>query len=92
MIINLLDLAIKSQEPMEKKKEYIEGVKFAMDCIKSNKTYNGNYLECIQYLNNKVQLATINMCHDDNKMLYCGCIALYSSMIETLIIKIQDNE
>ena len=46
--INLIELAIKAQEQMRKEKEFIAGVKQAMEFLTEIKTYNGTYLDCIQ--------------------------------------------
>lgn len=76
--INLIDLAIKAQEQMRKEKEFIAGVKQAMEFLSENKTYNGTYLDCIHYINNKITIASINAIDDK---VYIGMIALYSAII-----------
>lgn len=79
--INLIDLGIKAQEQMRKEKEFIAGVKQAMEFLTEVKTYNGTYLDCIQYINQKITIASINAI-DNNA--YIGMIALYSAMIDIL--------
>ena len=79
--INLIELAIKAQEQMRKEKEFIAGVKQAMEFLTEVKTYNGTYLDAIQYINQKITIASINAI--DNSA-YIGMIALYSAMIDIL--------
>lgn len=81
-MINLVEIALKAQENMKKEKEFIAGVKYAMTCFKEYKVYNGNYLECIQYLNSKITIASLNAI---NNPAYIGCIALYSAMVDELL-------
>lgn len=81
-MINLIEIALKAQENMRKEKEYINGVKQAMKCFEECKVYNGSYLECIQYLNSKITIASLNTI---NNPAYIGCIALYSAMIDELL-------
>lgn len=81
-MINLIEIAIKAQENMRKEKEYIAGVKYAMECFSEYKVYDGSYLECIQYLNSKITIASLN---NINNPAYIGCIALYSAMIDELL-------
>lgn len=82
MTINLIEIAIKAQENMRHDKEFIAGVKYAMECFNEYKVYEGSYLDCIQYLNNKITIASINTL---NNPAYIGCIALYSAMIDELL-------
>ena len=82
MNLNLIEIALKAQENMRKEKEYVAGVKYAMQCFKESKVYNGNYLDCIQYLNGKITIASLNAI---NNPAYIGCIALYSAMIDELL-------
>ncbi len=79
--INLIELGIKAQEQMRKEKEFIAGVKQAMEFLTEVKTYNGTYLDAIQYINQKITIASINAI-DNNA--YIGMIALYSAMIDIL--------
>ena len=79
--INLIELGIKAQESMRKEKEFIAGVKQAMEFLTEVKTYNGTYLDCIQYINQKITIASINAI-DNNA--YIGMIALYSAIIDQL--------
>lgn len=81
-MINLIEIALKAQENMRKEKEFIAGVKYAMTCFEEYKVYNGSYIECIQYLNSKVTIASLNSI---NNPAYTGCIALYSAMIDVLL-------
>ena len=82
MTINLIEIAIKAQENMRHDKEFITGVKYAMECFNEYKVYEGSYLDCIQYLNGKITIASINSI---NNPTYIGCIALYSAMIDELL-------
>ena len=82
MTINLIEIAIKAQEAMRHDKEFIAGVKYAMQCFEEYKVYSGSYLECIQYLNSKITIASLNTI---NNPAYIGCIALYSAMIDELL-------
>ena len=82
MTINLIEIAIKAQENMIKDRTYITGVKNVMEWLKSNKTYEGTYLDCIDYINNKIPMASLNAVTNKN---YIGCIALYSAMIDELL-------
>jgi hypothetical protein len=82
MNLNLIEIALKAQENMRKEKEYINGVKQAMEYLKDNKVYNGSYIDCIQYINQKITLASLNAI---NNPAYIGCIALYSAMIDELL-------
>ena len=79
--INLIELGIKAQEQMRKEKEFIAGVKQAMEFLTEVKTYNGTYLDAIQYINQKITIASINAI-DNNA--YIGMIALYSAIIDQL--------
>lgn len=81
-MINLVDIAIKAQNNMKKEKEFVAGVLQAMNWLKEVKVYNGSYFECIQYLNGKITIASIN---NINNPAYIGCIALYSAMIDELL-------
>lgn len=76
--INLIELAIKAQEQIKKEKEFIAGVKQAIEFLTETKTYNGTYLDCIQYINRKITIASINAI---NNNAYIGMIALYSAII-----------
>lgn len=82
MAINLIEIAIKAQENMRHDKEFITGVKYAMECFNEYKVYEGSYLDCIQYLNGKITIASINTL---NNPAHIGCIALYSAMIDELL-------
>lgn len=82
MTINLIEIAIKAQEAMRHDKEFIKGVKYAMECFKEFKVYEGSYIDCIQYLNSKITIASVNTL---NNPAYIGCIALYSAMIDELL-------
>ena len=79
--INLIELAIKAQEQMRKEKEFIAGVNQSMQFLTEIKTYNGTYLDCIQYINQKITIASINAINND---AYIGMIALYSAIIDQL--------
>jgi hypothetical protein len=81
-MINLIEIAVKAQENMRKEKEFIAGVKYAMESFEEYKVYEGSYLDCIQYLNGKITIASIN---NINNPAYIGCIALYSAMIDELL-------
>lgn len=80
--INLIELAINAQEQMRKEKEFIAGVKQATELLTETKTYNGTYLDCIQYINQKITIASINAI---NNKAYIGMIALYSAIIDQLV-------
>ena len=79
--INLIDLGIKAQEQMRKEKEFIAGVKQAMEFLTEVKTYHGTYLDAIQYINQKITIASINAIDNNG---YIGMIALYSAIIDQL--------
>ena len=79
--INLTELATKAHEQMRDEKEFIAGVKQAMESLAETKTYNSTYLDCIQYINQKITLASINAI---NNNAYIGMIALYSAIIDQL--------
>ena len=79
--INLIELGIKAQEQMRKEKEFIAGVKQAMEFLTEVKTYNGTYLDAIQYINQKITIASINAI---NNNAYIGMVALYSAIIDQL--------
>ena len=86
MAINLIEVAIKAQENMRHDKEFIAGVKYAMECFSEYKVYEGNYLDCIQYLNSKIAVSSLNAIENS---MYIGCIALYSAMIDELLYLIR---
>ena len=52
-----------------------------MEFLTEVKTYNGTYLDAVQYINQKITIASINAI-DNNA--YIGMIALYSAMIDIL--------
>jgi hypothetical protein len=88
MNLNLIEIALKAQENMRKEKEYIDGVKYTMQCFKESKVYNGSYLDCVQYLNGKITIASLNAI---NNPAYIGCIALYSAMIDELLYLVKQE-
>lgn len=79
--INLIELGIKAQEQMRKEKAWIDGVKQGMHFLEDVKIYRGTYLDAIQYINQKITIASINAI-DNNA--YIGMIALYSAIIDQL--------
>ena len=87
MYINLIEVAIKGQEKMNKYPEYVKGVKAVMASLP--KTYEGEIDDCIRYINDKVYNVTVNtlihMEHNNDKVqVDVGEIALYSKMIDVL--------
>lgn len=80
MYINLKEISIMAMENMRHDKELVAGVKFAMDNLP--KTFEGTYIECAQYINGKINTASINAI--DNPM-YIGCIALYGAMNDIIL-------
>ena len=62
-------------------KEFEAGIKFALENLPTN--FNGTKKECIQYLTDKIDIATTNTIN--NPKLYIGCIALYNAMIKELL-------
>lgn len=87
MTINLIEIAIMAQENMKKEKEFIDGVKFAMHNLP--KVFEGSYIECSQYINGKINIASIN-CINNPK--YIGCIALYAAMNDIILFKAKRGE
>ena len=79
--INLIELGIKAQEQMRKEKEFIAGVKQAMNFLTEIKIYNGTYLDCVQNKKKKITIASINAINNNG---YIGMIALYSAIIDQL--------
>jgi hypothetical protein len=79
--INLIDLAHMAVENMRKEKEFVEGVKYAIECFRENKVYYGSYIACAWYINNKISIASLNTTNNP-KML--GAIALYGAMADIL--------
>lgn len=82
-MIGLIEIAHLAQEKLPKYKELGKGVSFGMKTLP--KSYEGTYSELAFYMNNKITMASINSI--DNKELYAGCIALYSSMLSIILEK-----
>lgn len=89
-MINLIEIALKGQELMNKYPEYREGVSFVMKNI--SKTYDGSIDECVAYLADKVYISTVNLTLPREYNILVGAIALYSKMITVLMdIKHKQN-
>ncbi len=81
MTINLIEIAVMAQKNMRKETAFVAGVLVAMEHLREIKTYNGTPKQCIQYLNSKITMASINAI---NNPAHIGSIALYSAMITVL--------
>ena len=81
MLIKLHEVAGCAWYNLNTRKDYEDGIKFAIDNMPVN--YVGTKKECALYLIDKVQIATNNAIN--NPSLYLGCIALYNAMIKELL-------
>ena len=80
MLIKLHEVAGNAYFNMLPRPQHEEGIKFAFANLPVN--YNGTKKECIQYLLDKIKIATDNAITNN---MYLGCIALYNAMIKELL-------
>lgn len=68
----------------EEKTLHQEGIKFALENLPAQ--YEGTSKGCMQYLTDKINIATNNATiYYNNTELYLGSIALYNAMVKELL-------
>lgn len=82
--MNLHELAVKAQKEVSENRVLARGITLATEWLSDSGDYHGTNRECAQYLNQKIMIATVNAIENRD---YLGCIALYSKMIELLLLE-----
>ena len=83
-MIDLKAIAEEARKSMYQDEKLKLGTDFAIDNMAS--IYEGSYIECAQYISDKVFMASVNAI--DNP-IYNGCINLYATMLQIILNKAQ---